>query len=70
MKTVQIVARLPAEVVREIDQIVHQARKRWNLDITDGYRRRPTRSSVVRRLIIRSLDRDQRERAGQSKLPL
>lgn len=70
-KTQQVVVRLETALVAEIDQMVHRARKRQRLGTDSSYgTRRPTRSELIRRLLVRALERDQRERAHQKHLPL
>lgn len=62
-KEQQIVVRLETAIVAEIDREVAAARRRWGLGIKTGFRYRPTRSSVVRRMIVEYLEN--RARASQ-----
>lgn len=67
-KESQIVVRVESALMEELDHMTRQALRRWDLGIEHGYRYRPTRSAVVRQLIVRALDRDQRERLAQRRL--
>lgn len=66
----QIVVRVEDAMLQQLNEMTKRQREWWDLGIRHGYRSRPTRSEVVRRLILRGLDSQRRPETRQTSLPL